>query len=208
MGTAASSLLALDARIVLHPPEVREDQLPKLAIRPYPTQYITPWTLKDGSSITIRPIRPEDEPLIVQFHKTLSEQSVYFRYFHLIKLSQRIAHERMMRLCFIDYDREMALVADHKNPITGNHEILAIGRLSELHGIKEAEFALIVSDPYQHLGLGTEILRQLLHVGLHEQIQRITADILPDNVAMQRLCEKVGFRLHRSADLVKAEIDL
>ncbi|MDZ8054353.1 MAG: bifunctional acetate--CoA ligase family protein/GNAT family N-acetyltransferase [Aulosira sp. ZfuVER01] len=206
--TASSSLIALDARIVLHPPEVREDQLPKLAIRPYPTQYITPWTLKDGTLITIRPIRPEDEPIAVQFHKTLSEQSVYFRYFHLMKLSQRIAHERMMRLCFIDYDREMALVADYKNPTTGNHEILAVGRLSQSHGVREAEFALLVSDPYQRLGLGTEILRQLLHVGRNERIKRITADILPENVAMQRVCEKVGFRLHRSADLVRAEIDL
>jgi acetyltransferase len=206
--TASSSLLALDARIVLHAPELKEDQLPKLAIRPYPTQYITAWTLKDGNSITIRPIRPEDEPLAVQFHKTLSEESVYFRYFHLMKLSQRIAHERMMRLCFIDYDREMALVADYKNPTTGNHQILAVGRLSQLHGVKEAEFALLVSDPYQRLGLGTEILRQLLYVGRHEHIQRITADILPDNTAMQRVCEKVGFRLHRSADLVQAEIDL
>ncbi|BAY27655.1 GCN5-related N-acetyltransferase [Calothrix sp. NIES-2100] len=207
-GTASSSLLALDARIVLHPAELTEEQLPKLAIRPYPTQYITPWTLKDGSSITIRPIRPEDEPLIVQFHQTLSEESVYFRYFHLLKLSQRIAHERMTRICFIDYDREMALVADYKNPTTGNHEILAVGRLSQMHGFKEAEFALLVSDPYQRLGLGTNILRQLLDIGRHEHIQRITADILPDNVAMQRVCEKVGFRLHRSADLVQAAIDL
>ncbi|NDJ23614.1 GNAT family N-acetyltransferase [Nostoc sp. B(2019)] len=206
--TAFSSLLALDARIVLHPAEIREDQLPKLAIRPYPTQYITPWTLKDGLSITIRPIRPEDELLAVQFHKTLSEQSVYFRYFHLMKLSQRIAHERLIRLCFIDYDREMALVADYKNPTTGNHEILAVGRLSQLHGVREAEFALLVSDPYQRLGLGTEILRQLLQVGRHENLKRITADILPENVAMQRVCEKVGFRLHRSDDVVSAEIDL
>jgi acetyltransferase len=206
--TLSASLIALDARIVLHPPEVSEDQLPKLAIRPYPTQYITPWTLKDGTAITIRPIRPEDEPLAVQFHKTLSEQSVYFRYFHLMKLSQRIAHERLMRLCFIDYDREMALVTDYKNPTTGNHEILAVGRLSQLHGLREAEFALLVSDSYQRLGLGTQILRQLLHVGRNENIKRITADILPENVAMQRVCEKVGFRLHRSVDLVRAEIDL
>jgi acetyltransferase len=205
---ASSSLLALDARIVLHPPDLTQEQLPKLAIRPYPTQYVTPWTLKDGTTITIRPIRPEDEPLAVQFHKTLSEQSVYFRYFHLVKLSQRIAHERLMRLCFIDYDREMALVADYKNPETGNHEILAVGRLSKLHGVDEAEFALLVSDPFQRLGLGTELLRRLVQIGRNEQIKRITADILPENAGMQRVCEKVGFRLHRAADLVKAEIDL
>ena len=92
--------------------------------------------------VTIRPIRPEDEPLMIKLHKTLSEESVYFRYFHLIKLSQRIAHERLTRLCFIDYDREMALVADYQNLETEEHELLAIGRLSKLHGTDEAEFAI------------------------------------------------------------------
>jgi acetyltransferase len=203
-------LLALDARIVLHEPSITQEQLPKLAIRPYPTQYVAPWKLKDGIAITIRPIRPEDEPLAVGFHKTLSEQSVYFRYFHLMKLTQRIAHERLMRLCFIDYDREMALVGDYKNPETGEREILAVGRLSKLHGVSEAEFSMMVSDPFQCRGLGTELLRRLLQVGRNEQIKRITADILPDNVAMQRVCEKVGFHLDRRVELgvVKAEIEL
>jgi acetyltransferase len=203
-------LLALDARIVLHESTITQEQLPKLAIRPYPTQYVTPWTLKDGTAITIRPIRPEDEPLAVRFHKTLSEQSVYFRYFHLMKLTQRIAHDRLMRLCFIDYDREMALVADYKNPETGMHEILAVGRLSKLHGVSEAEFSMMVSDPFQCRGLGTEMLRRLIQIGRNEQIKRITADILPDNLAMQRVCEKVGFRLDRRSELgvVGAEIEL
>lgn len=203
-------LLALDARIVVHKPNLTQEQLPKLAIRPYPTQYVIPWTLNDGTVITIRPIRPEDEPLAVRFHKTLSEQSVYFRYFHPIELTQRIAHERLMRLCFIDYDREMALVADYKNPETGNHEILAVGRLSKLHGISEAEFSMLVSDPFQCRGLGTELLKRLLQVGRDEQLKQINADILPENLAMQRVCEKVGFRLDRRVDLgvVRAEVEL
>ena len=209
-GNNRQSLLALDARIVLHESSLTQERLPKLAIRPYPTQYITPWTLKDRTQITIRPIRPEDEPLAVRFHKTLSEQSVYFRYFHLMKLTQRIAHERLMRLCFIDYDREMALVADYKNPETGNHEILAVGRLSKLHGISEAEFSMLVSDSFQCRGLGTELLRRLLQIGRDEQLKQINADILPENLAMQRVCEKVGFRLDRRVDLgvVRAEIEL
>jgi acetyltransferase len=205
---SATQLIALDARIVLHPPEMTAEQLPKLAISPYPTRYVAAWTLKDGTSVTIRPIRPEDEPLAVQFHKSLSEQSVYFRYFHLMKLSQRIAHERLARLCFIDYDREMALVVDYKNPATGEREIMAVGRLSKSHSASEAEFALLVSDPFQRLGLGTELLRRLVEIGRDEGIKRITADILPENVAMQRVCEKLGFRLHRAADLVKAAIEL
>jgi acetyltransferase len=204
------ALLALDARIVLHEPNLTQEQLPKLAIRPYPTQYVTPWTLKDGTKITIRPIRPEDEPLAVRFHQTLSEQSVYFRYFHLMKLTQRIAHERLMRLCFIDYDREMALVADYKNPETGDREILAVGRLSKLHGIDEAEFSMLVGDPFQCRGLGTELLQRLLQVGRDEGLKQINADILPENLAMQRVCQKVGFRLDRRVDLgvVRAEIEL
>jgi acetyltransferase len=203
-------LIALDARIVLHEPTVTEDQLPKLAIRPYPTQYVTPWTLKDGTSVTIRPIRPEDEPLMVQFHETLSEQSVYFRYFHLVKLQSRVAHERLTRICFIDYDREMALVADYQEPETGLHKILAVGRLSKLHGANEAEFAMLVSDQYQCSGLGTQLLRLLLQVGRDDQLDRISAEILSDNRAMQQVCQKLGFHIHRTADtsVVKAQIDL
>ncbi|MCP2727386.1 bifunctional acetate--CoA ligase family protein/GNAT family N-acetyltransferase [Limnofasciculus baicalensis] len=204
----SEQLLALDARIILHESDIDENQLPKLAIRPYPTQYATPWTMKNGISITIRPIRPEDEPLMIQFHKTLSEESVYFRYFHLIKLSQRIAHERLTRLCFIDYDREMALVADYQNPETGTHEILAVARLSKLHGMNEAEFALLVSDSYQCQGLGTELLDRLIQVGQDEKLDRITAEILCDNSGMQRVCKKLGFQILRGIDsnVVKAEI--
>ncbi|PSB45206.1 acetyl CoA synthetase subunit alpha [Cyanosarcina cf. burmensis CCALA 770] len=202
------SLLALDARIVLHSPETPEDRLPKLAIRPYPQQYVSQWTMRDGTIVTIRPIRPEDEPLMVQFHQTLSEESVYFRYFHLIKLSQRIAHERLTRICFIDYDREMALVTEYHHPQTSTREILAVGRLSKLHGFNEAEFAILVGDRHQRQGLGTELLSRLLQVGRDEKLARITGEILAENRAMQKVCEKLGFHLHRAADVVKVEFEL
>ena len=112
--TSAHPLIALDARMALYPADVDSTQVPKPAIRPYPTQYVKHWQLRDGTAVTIRPIRPEDEPLLVKFHHTLSEESVYFRYFHLMTLSHRIAHDRLTRICFIDYDREMALVVDRK----------------------------------------------------------------------------------------------
>jgi acetyltransferase len=203
-------LVALDARVVVHGPEVREDELPRLAIRPYPTQYVAPWTMKNGTPVVIRPIRPEDEPLIVTFHGTLSERSVYFRYFQMMKLDQRVTHERLTRICFNDYDREIALVADRQDPQTGDHEILAVGRLIKLPGRNEAEFALVISDQFQGQGLGSELLRQLLHIGRDEKLDRIVADILPDNLAMQRVSEKLGFRLRSTfgGSAVKAEIDL
>ncbi|WP_427159383.1 bifunctional acetate--CoA ligase family protein/GNAT family N-acetyltransferase [Aliinostoc sp. HNIBRCY26] len=203
-------LIALDARVVLHESEITEAQLPKLAIRPYPTQYVGEWTMKDGTPVTIRPIRPEDEPLMVKFHETLSEESVYFRYFHMMKLSHRITHERLTRICFIDYDREMALVVEHQDAQTGTRQILAVGRLSKLHGTNAAEFAMLVSDRYQCQGIGTELVKRLLQVGRDEQITHIRADILADNYGMQRVCEKLGFHVEATSDttVMKAEITL
>jgi acetyltransferase len=159
--------------------------------------------------VTIRPIRPEDEPLLVKFHATLSEESVYLRYLHALKLSQRVAHERLSRLCFIDYDREMALVPERVEA-DGSRSLLGVGRLVKKPGTDEAEFALLVSDRVQRSGLGTELLRRLLQVGRDEKLRRITADILPQNTVMQRLCEKLGFRLEHDfrEGLVKARIDL
>jgi len=190
---SSERMIALDARIVLHPPDAREETLPRLAIRPYPAGYITPWKLRDKTSVTIRPIRPEDEPLMVKFHQTLSERSVYLRYFMPLKLDQRIAHERLSRICFIDYDREMVLVVERRDPKTQEVEILGVGRLSKLHGANEAEFALTVSDQWQGHGLGTQLLKLLVQVGREEKLERIVAVILPGNREMQHVCRKVGF---------------
>src|SRR5215472_1776668 len=148
-------LIALDARVVVHGPEVASiEDTPKMAIRPYPARYVSPWTTKDGTTVTIRPIRPEDEPAMVKFHRTLSERSVYLRYFHLMNLEQRTRHDRLMRTCFIDYDREMALVAERRNPETGESEILGVGRMTKVQWTNEAEVAVVVSDQMQGRGLG------------------------------------------------------
>jgi acetyltransferase len=203
-------LMALDARVVLHGPEVTLDQIPKSAIRPYPTQYVSPWQMKDGNLVTIRPIRPEDEPAMVRFHETLSERSVYLRYFHLMNLSQRVSHERLTRICFIDFDREMALVAERRNPQTGEDEILGVGRLTKVHGTNEGEVAVIVSDHWHGRGLGKELLGRLLIVGADEKLEKVVADILPDNRGIMRICEKLGFNLKHSLEdeVVKAEFKL
>jgi acetyltransferase len=192
---SADRIIALDARFVLHDKSVGASELPRPAIRPYPVQYVSPWTMKDGTPVILRPMRPEDEPLMVKFHEALSERSVFLRYFQLSKLNQRVAHDRLRRICFLDYDREMAIVADHTVPDTGNHEILAIGRLSKLHGRSTAEMALLVRDQYQRRGLGIELLRRLIQVGRDEHLDSIQAYLLRENIEMRGLVEKLGFRV-------------
>jgi acetyltransferase len=166
--------------------------------------------MPDGTLVTIRPIRPEDEPLMVKFHETLSERSVYFRYFHTMGLTQRIAHERLTRICFIDYAREIALVVRRKDPQSDAQEILAVGRLIKVHGTRDGEFAILVSDNWHHRGLGNELLKRLINIGRDEKLLRIFGDILPENRDMLRVCDKLGFRRHYSADegVVRAEIEL
>src|ERR687894_796334 len=204
-------LIALDARIVLHEPLTSEEDLPRTAIRPYPSQYVFAEEMHDGTPIVVRPIRPEDEPLMVKFHESLSEESVYMRYFHMMKLDQRTAHERLTRICFIDYDREMALVAERTDRETGEREILGVSRLSRRGAAPgEAEFSVLVSDRFQRQGLGTLLLSRLLEVGRAEGLRHITAEILLDNRPMQRISERLGFHLRRDYEdmVMKAELDL
>ena len=203
-------LMALDARVVVHGPEVTRDQIPQTAVRAYPSRYVAPWTMKDGGQVIVRPIRPEDEPLMVRFHETLSERSVYLRYFHLMNLEQRTTHERLTRICFIDYDREMALVAVRRNPETGESEILGVGRLMKIHGTREAEIAVLISDNWQGRGLGKELLSRLLVVAADDKLSRVVADILPDNRGVMRILDKLGFSLKHSLDddVVRAEFKL
>jgi acetyltransferase len=189
---SSTGLLALDARVVLHPAEVTVP--PRSAIRPYPAQYVEPWKFADGAEVLIRPIRPEDEPLIARFHAHLSERSVYLRYFHLLDLDRRVSHDRLIRICFNDYDRDIALVADHRNKETSEHEILAVARLRRIDA-SDAELAILITDEYQGRGLGTELSRRLVEIARAEKIARISAEILAENIHMQRVCRELGFRM-------------
>jgi acetyltransferase len=193
-------LLALDARIVLYGSETSDGHLPRAAIRPYPSQYVSRWKAKDGEELLIRPIRPEDELMMVKFHETLSDLSVFLRYFHMEGLSARVAHDRLIRKCFIDYDNEMALVADHVTADTGGHKIVGVGRLTKTRSSSEGEVAVIVSDRYQGRGLGTELLRRLIQIARDEKLHEIVAHILPQNGAMRALADRCGFTIRESDD--------
>ena len=202
-------LVALDARIVLHDPTMAEADLPHPAIRPYPSRFAGPWTMPNGEEVMIRPIRPEDEPLMVEFNQTLSSDSIYLRYFHPISATQLTSHEPLARLCFIDYDREMNLVAECCKA-DGTCEIIALGQLTKLHGSRDAEFAILISDNYQRQGLGTELLTRLVEFGRQENLEHIVAEILPENEGMKRVSTRLGFTMHmnRTEGVIEAMLKL
>lgn len=177
------------------PPE----PMPRPAIRPYPTQYVWEWKLKDGAAVTIRPIRPEDEALMVRFHATLSERSVYLRYFGSLSLGSRVEHERLARICSDSYDHGFALVADRMHPATGQHEVLGIGRFTAINA-EEAEAAVLVSDQWQGRGLGAELLARVVRVAREEKFKKLSAEILRDNLVMQVIFKKTGFQLRAMED--------
>ena len=202
-------IIALDARVVLHDPSIKEEDLPQSAIRPYPTHLTSPFKIQTGEEVTIRPIRPEDEPLMASFNRTISPYSIYLRYFHPISPTQLVSHEQLAALCFVDYDREMALVAEMKDE-KGHIQIVGMGQLTKLQGTTDGEFALLVNDKYQRTGLGTELLSRLLDIGRDEKLERVVAEILPENEGMRRVCTKLGFKFSKVPDsnTIYAEIAL
>jgi acetyltransferase len=202
-------LLALDARVVLH--DVKdESQLPRLAIRPYPNQYVASWTMKNGQEVVIRPIRAEDEMMMRGFHASLSDKTVYMRYLSPLMLGVRITHERLARMTHNDYDREIALVVEGQEQ--GERAIFGVARLSKLRGTSEdARFTMLISDTYQGQGLGKELMKRIIQIGRNEKIRNIIAMMSPDNEAMQRLCRAVGFTsfdVEPETNMLKAQITL
>jgi acetyltransferase len=132
---------------------------------------------------------------MVKFHHTLSGHSIYNRYLEFLGLEERIAHERLARLCFIDYDREMALVVEHLDPLTGEKAILGVGRLSKSSSANAADFALIISDLWQTRGLGTRLLQLLVLIAKDEHLEYLSGAILADNLPMKEVCRRAGFHL-------------
>ncbi|NWF70122.1 MAG: bifunctional acetate--CoA ligase family protein/GNAT family N-acetyltransferase [Chloroflexi bacterium] len=199
-------LLALDARVVLHEPDMREDQIVPLAIRPYPAQYVAHTETRDGMPITIRPIKPEDEPLLVKFHQTLSERTVYQRFFYEVTLKQRISHERLARICFIDYDRELWVVVTRRDD-SGEH-IIAAGHIGKYINTADADFVLLVSDQYQQTGVGHRLLTHLIEIARQEGVTRLLGQALAENATMVSLAEKLGFRVEPRTDSTRVKFIL
>jgi acetyltransferase len=176
-------IIALDARVLLGASTTR------LAIEPYPNQHTTTWRLTSGTDIIVRAIRPEDEPLIVDHHRSLSEQSIRMRFFSMVKTLSR---DSLIRLCHLDYAREMALVAEHMKA-DGKPEIIGVSRYFMNPQTRSAEFAVIVQDAYQGEGLGQHLMEQLIAVARERGVRRLVGGILRENHRMQALAKDLGF---------------
>jgi organic hydroperoxide reductase OsmC/OhrA/RimJ/RimL family protein N-acetyltransferase len=203
-------LVNVDKMSLERVPSTKSNHSPKLAIQPYPSPCAGSCTMTEHANVELRPICPEDESMMVQFHETLSDRTVYFRYFHSISLKSRVAHERLARICFVDHDCESVLVADFEDPKTGQRQILGVGRLNKLQERNEGEVAILVSDHYQRQGLGTGLLRRLVQIATDEKLSRVNSEMLRENLAMQVLVKKLGFSLRLLEDTtsIRAFLDL
>jgi acetyltransferase len=181
-------VVALDARLLLCSAERTAEQSPRLAIHPYPNQYIAPFRLRDGREAIIRPIRPEDEPLILALHAGLSENTIRMRFFSMVKTLSR---ESLIRLCHLDYDREMALAAVMRE--NGEPRLLGVSRYYLQPQTATAEFALVVSDAYHGQGLGHHLMQRLIDIARERGVGRLVGQVLAENAPMLRLMRSLGF---------------
>ena len=189
--TPADEAWAADARVVLRPSSVPSPM--HLVISPYPWQYESRMTGKGDRSLFIRPIRPEDAPLLIELFETLSQRSIYLRFFSPIK---RLSQATLVRLTQIDYDRQIALVALHQDP--DNEKMLAVGRVITAHNPKHAEFSIAVGDPWQGLGIGAALLQRCLEIARDHGIERVWGLVLAENTHMIALGRKLGFTVQRA----------
>jgi acetyltransferase len=193
---SGDKVIALDARIVIDETAAKKEQgeFSHLIISPYPTRYIQPWLCRDGRSVLLRPIRPEDEPLEHELIAGLSPESSRFRFFYIIK---DISHEMLSRFCNIDYSREIAIIAE--STTGGKRRNVGVGRLVIQPGTQSGEFATLVADDFQGVGLGHKLTDMLIGIAQEKGLTGLYGVILKDNPRMIGLARSLGFKIE-SAD--------
>jgi acetyltransferase len=200
-------IIALDARVVLHPASVADADLPRLAIRPYPHRYERTAATHDGAPLRLRPIRPEDEPAMRAFHAHLSDETVRARYGFDRSLAERTAHERLARICFVDYDREFAIVAEGEGP-DGETAIAGVARVSRVHQSEDRMLTMVVADAWQRRGVGEQLVRSAIEVARGEGVAHLVAELAPDNRGMRELLADAGFALDERGGVLVATLPL
>jgi acetyltransferase len=176
-----------------------------IVLSPYPQHYETSWILRDGTPVLLRPIKPEDEAMMIEFFNTLSMKSMYFRFFHILK---PMSHKEIIRHTQIDYDRDMAIVAVEQK--SGRGHIIGEGRLNYYPDLNACEFSVVVGDPWQGKGLGKKLLRMCISTAKEKGVKFLWGNILIGNERMIRLCKRLGFSIdwHHWEGAVKATMKL
>jgi acetyltransferase len=187
---------ALDARIVIDKKCLEPTiPYPHLIITPYPTKYVMTWRMTDGTEVLLRPIKPEDEPMEHEMLTSLSEKTLRERFFQAIK---HITHEMHIRFCNIDYDREMAIVAESRE--SKKRRILGIGRLIIEPEGKSGEFAVVVHDDFHGKGLGYKLVDMMIGIAQEKGLEEIYALVQSDNTKMLSVCRRLGFAIESLPD--------
>jgi acetyltransferase len=196
MAISSKGAVALDATIELEDKKTNS-RIPfrQLSIEPYPKQWIRKTQLRDGTEITLRPIRPEDEPLEAQLVKDASKESLYFRFFGYIP---GIDHQMLSRFTHIDYDREMAIIALLETP--EGPKIIGVVRIVGDGWRNSAEYAILVADSWHGQGLGTLLTDYIIEIARSQGYQEVTASFLKTNGSMRRLFKRKGFKISAGKD--------
>ena len=184
------SVCAVDARVLLEPSQTPAPL--HLVISPYPDQYEEHTQTSTGIGIFVRPIRPEDAPLLVELFESLSPQSVYRRFFTPMK---RLPHSMLARFTQIDYDRHIALVA--LSVPQSKESMLGVARVILERNQKEAEFSVVVSDPWQGKGIGAALLQRCLSIAKERGIENVMGTVLAENTQMLALGKRLGFKIKK-----------
>ncbi|MDA2920806.1 bifunctional acetate--CoA ligase family protein/GNAT family N-acetyltransferase [Desulfobacterota bacterium AH_259_B03_O07] len=198
-----NSIFALDARVIIKPSNIRSPE--HMVICPYPHRYETHWKTKDEIPILFRPIKPEDEGMMLELFNTFSKRTIQFRFFELLK---SMPHEQIVRYTQIDYDRDMAIVAVDEGSET--ERILGVGRLSYHPNLEASELSVVVGDHWQGKGLGKKLLLFCIEIAKEKGVSKLWGDIMAENEGMIRLCKKLGFKINRMYDegIAQATMDL
>ncbi len=189
-------VIALDARLVVEPAaEEAPAPFAHLALRPYPEELVRMARLPDGTAVRLRPIRPEDEPLWMELLAGCSRESIYARFRHFFQWQ---SHQAAVRYCFIDYDREIAMVAELERE--GRRELLGVGRLIADPDHESVEYAVLVTDRWQNRGLGSVLTECCLEIARGWGLKRVVAQTGHDNARMLALFQRLGFATTPSED--------
>ena len=184
-------VIALDARIVIEPVKRDIKRYSHMAIMPYPTRMIKTLCLGDGTTVTIRPVRPEDAQMQQEFVRNLSEESRYNRYMSSIK---QLSQSMLVRFTQLDYDREMALSMLREGE-NGKEEQLAVARFITDPDNEGCEFALEVADQWQGRGIGFILMSALFDAAQDQGLKVMRGEVLSGNKGMHKLMRKLGFSL-------------